>query len=129
MLEPEIENILKECRNIEDIFEYSYIIRNRIFTGQEVLDIFENYIYFREEKIEAVEKLEERLENLKEKYFTQSRNLIEKCRELKEDIKKLINDELIEKNLKYEESKEKLEAIIKKYKGPFIDELKKILND
>jgi len=137
MLDPEITNIIEGCRDIEEILEYSYIIRNRIITGEEFLDILEKYTGSNKQNINQLEKekeeIEEELDILKNKY--------EKSRDYARELA-IRYGELIKKNYTTDGKKlkviksepviydKKIETIrkeLKKYKGDFVDNLQRIL--
>ena len=41
MLEPELQNIIERHKDLSELLKDDYLIRDRIFTGEEVLEIVE----------------------------------------------------------------------------------------
>ena len=135
MLEPELQNIIETHKNLSDLLEDDYLIRDRIFTGEEFLEILGKYI-----DEDKYGKLEEEKDEIEEKL----NGLTDKHKELRENVKKLAikynelrnkeyvnHNEIIKKEEKVISYDERIEAIkreIRGYKGEFVDKIKSILN-
>jgi len=112
MLEPELQNIIETHKDLSELLEDDYLIRDRIFTGDEVLEILEKYISDTDLE-EAKEKIEEKLDELK--------NLAIKYSELRNKKE--------EKIVRYDEKIGLIIKELKQYKGEFVDRLLKKISE
>ena len=136
MLEPELQNIIETHKNLSELLEDDYLIRDRIFTGNEVLEILgqyfdkENSYYKLEEEKEEISNELDKLKDKHKRLRNNVKNLAVKYDGLR-DEKDIKHSEKMEKEIEYR-CYEKIGLIIKElkqYKGEFVDRLLKKISE
>lgn len=136
-LDPEMRNLIEKLSPEDLVEEFPYRIGNRIFTGEDVLEIIEEYSKrFGEEYLSKlneadgeIERLNKRLDKYEEE-APEIEALKEKYIKLKGMFRKLAKKYSVLKNTTTQ-SREKISLIEKKINpltGDFVRDLKKIIN-